>query len=79
MNWKMKIGLWLARRELNKNMGGWKTWAGALAQILSGAGLAIIGFSEGDNVKLAAGVALVGRGFADIGIGHKVEKAAEKK
>lgn len=59
-----------------KWMSGWKTWAGGIALILSGAALGIVGVTQDfDMTKMAAGVAMIGKGLADIGIGHKIEKA----
>ena len=60
------------------NMTGWKTKAGGIGLILSGAGSVIGGFvadpMNGDMI--IAGIGLIGAGFAALGIGHKIEKAS---
>lgn len=59
-------------------MGGWKTWAAGIGQILGGASLMLAGITS-DPVsvdKIAAGWAMCMLGLGTIGIGHKVEKAS---
>ena len=62
-------------------MTGWKTWVGGIGLILSGAGAILVSFNfetmtfgEGLN----QGLAMIGAGFAALGIGHKIEKSAPK-
>ena len=54
-------------------MRGWKVWAAAITSILWGVG----GYFGGIHSPDVA-VGFVTGGFALIGIGHKVEKIAEK-
>ena len=57
-------------------MTGWKTKTGGIVIILTGLAAAIKGFNEGNWDEVAAGVAMIGGGLTAIGLGHKVEKAA---
>ena len=80
MNWaEKKLAGFVLRRKLGGYMKGYKTWLGGIALILSGAGLLIVGVTDNfDMDKIAQGAAMIGQGFAVIGIGHKIEKAAPK-
>lgn len=61
-------------------MKGWKTWAGGLGQIATGAGIlfnCIQKLIAGDILtgeEVAGGFILIFTGFTTIGIGHKIEK-----
>lgn len=61
-------------------MSGWKTWVGGLSLIVAGLGkiLGTIKAGEYNFSEVQEGLALIGAGFAAIGIGHKVEVAGEK-
>lgn len=59
-------------------MTGWKTWAGGIGLILTGAGTILTSFDFETMTfgpGLNEGLALIGTGFAALGIGHKIEKA----
>ena len=57
-------------------MTGWKTKLGCAVVILSGLAMAIQAFLDGDWNKVQIGLVGVGTGLAGLGIGHKIEKAA---
>lgn len=58
-------------------MTGWKTWVGGIGGILAGLALIADGVVNNfDFSKISQGVLAVSAGFAAIGIGHKIEKAA---
>jgi hypothetical protein len=61
-------------------LSGWKTWLGVISAVLGGIGLMAHG-AAGDKInvdELMAGLAMLSGAFAALGIGHKVEKAADK-
>ncbi len=53
-------------------MGGWKTWSGALLALLTGVAVSAQSHFT-DLAPLGAGLSAV---FSIVGIGHKIEKAA---
>ena len=57
-------------------MRGWKTWAGGVALIAGGLALIATEVSAGtfEWPKISEGLAMIGAGFAAIGIGHKIER-----
>ena len=61
-------------------MTGWKTWCGVISAVLGGIGLIAHGLAgEAINTQeIMGGLAMVSGGFSFLGIGHKVEKAADK-
>jgi hypothetical protein len=63
--------------KLGLDMGGWKTWTGGIGMILSGAAMIVGGIGDSLDVDaITKGVALIAAGIAALGVGHKVEKAA---
>ena len=66
-----------ARRQIMK---GWKTWVGGIGLIATGVGsiAAEVVNDTYDMPTILKGCALIGAGFAAIGLGHKQEVQASK-
>lgn len=63
--------------EREVRMKGWKTKLAGLSAIIGGVGLVVKSVSEGDFAGVKEGVMAVIAGLAVLGIGHKIEKAAD--
>ena len=61
-------------------MSGWKTWCGVISAVLGGIAAVLHGaVGEKINVEeIMGGLALISGGITALGLGHKVEKAADK-
>ncbi len=68
-----------ARFDIRRSvpMSGWKTKAGGIGMILTGAGSILTALSGADGFSfdsIQGGIALITGGLAVLGIGHKIEK-----
>lgn len=59
---------------MNKTMGGWKTWTAAGLSVIYGVGGFIAGLHDADTM-----MTFVVAGLGMVGLGHKIEKSANKE
>ncbi len=69
-----------ARFDIRRNvpMSGWKTKAGGIGMILTGAGAILASVSGADGFSyesIQGGIGMITAGLAVLGIGHKIEKS----
>jgi len=58
-------------------MTGWKTWAAGIGSILGGLAIIVNGVANGTYNNMMEGYGMIIGGLAVLGIGHKIEKAAQ--
>ena len=70
----------LPREAEEKIMSGWKTWAAGIGMILGGAALIVKQIADGtfSFASMGEGFTMIMGGLGLLGIGHKVEKGADK-
>lgn len=66
----------LTEEQVNRLLGGWKTKAGGILGILTGATMIVAELANGsfDFDKMLQGFGVISAGFAVLGLGGKVEK-----